>query len=658
MSWDMYSPFVQDSVATGVAVAVLIVLVLLLRKPFAMRFGARAAYALWALPVIRLILPPLPANLSLAGWMGFGPQPDTPSFATINVSGRQDVFVHEQFFGGQTVGVLPTTPTVSVVEPTSASLFEATGGQLTLVLIGVWALGALAWLGLSIYRSLEFRQLIDCDSDPAPDRLQADVRGIARQIGLKNPPEVRVSFLCSGPLVTGLFRPVVLLPKWFELDYSKPEQRDALVHELTHLKRKDLWAFQLARVVAATQWFNPLTYIALKAFRTDQEAACDADVLRLGIVSPAQYGQTLVKAARLGRGSDHRLAAASLTLSHPIKERLIMMQNPEPSLRQRVTGTALAGVVGTAALFATASCMAAQAAGGDDANTVIELSTGPSDETGPQTILLGDPFADTIPPMLEELDALDGKSFAFEFDFDFEHEIGEDMAELEALMGELEGQRGSFAKVFKFDMTDGDGENIFVMRPGESEEEFEARIEEWADRIEIHSEVFERQAKALERQAEVIALRIETKAEAYAEAHEAKAAKLHEALGPDFEAKIEASARLVEALHAKCDARASDDPSPEIVTSTDDETGKKLSAVCVNGDRAVVVSSGLADWVSGRNDLTDEEKAAFLEHRGRRHVFAFSNGPVDIETVGPGTSIIIEREYREEAEAELGGEEE
>ena len=656
MNWDALSPIVQDGLATGIAVAALIILVLLIRKPFGMRFGARAAYALWALPVIRLVLPPMPANLSLAGWLGLARQADTPNITMVNVTARHDVFVHEQLTEGQNIGALPTAPTVSLVEPSSADLFEATGGQFALVLVGIWALGAVAWLSLSIYRSLEFRNLIDTDSEPASEPLLADVRGIARQIGLQRVPEVRMSFLCAGPLVTGLLRPVVLLPKWFELDYSKPEQRDALVHELTHLKRKDLWAFQLARLVAATQWFNPLTYVALKAFRTDQEAACDADVLRLGIVSPAQYGHTLVKAARLGRGSDHRFAAASLTLSHPIKERLIMMQNPEPSLRQRLTGTALAGVVGTAALFATASCMAAQA-GGNDGNTMIELSTGPSDETGPQIILLGDPFADTVPSMLENVEIQDGKSFSFSFERDLEFEIGEDMAELEALLREVERGHGRLAKVFSFEINDADNEQVFTMRPGETEEEFEARIEAWVDQIDIKAELIERQAEEIERQAEVIALRIETKANAYAEAQEAKMSRLHESHIPEFDAKIKASARLVEELHAKCDARPSDDPSPEIVTSMNEETGQKLSAVCVNGDRTRVVSSGLADWVSGRTDLTDEEKAAFLEHRGKRHVFAFSNGPFEIEKVGPGTSIIIEREYREETDDELDGEE-
>jgi len=39
------------------AVSLLIVLVLIIRRPFARMFGARAAYALWMLPFIRLVMP-------------------------------------------------------------------------------------------------------------------------------------------------------------------------------------------------------------------------------------------------------------------------------------------------------------------------------------------------------------------------------------------------------------------------------------------------------------------------------------------------------------------------------------------------------------------------------------------------------------------------
>src|SRR3712207_658229 len=47
-------------VETLVAVTLLMAMVLLLRGPVARTFGAGWAYALWAVPALRLVLPPLP----------------------------------------------------------------------------------------------------------------------------------------------------------------------------------------------------------------------------------------------------------------------------------------------------------------------------------------------------------------------------------------------------------------------------------------------------------------------------------------------------------------------------------------------------------------------------------------------------------------------
>ena len=44
-------------VQTGLSVTLLVVFILLIRRPFAKRFGAKAAYALWLLPVLRLFIP-------------------------------------------------------------------------------------------------------------------------------------------------------------------------------------------------------------------------------------------------------------------------------------------------------------------------------------------------------------------------------------------------------------------------------------------------------------------------------------------------------------------------------------------------------------------------------------------------------------------------
>ena len=45
-----------------VVASLLVLAVVLLRRPVAIWFGARAAYALWLAPALRLVLPPLPQS--------------------------------------------------------------------------------------------------------------------------------------------------------------------------------------------------------------------------------------------------------------------------------------------------------------------------------------------------------------------------------------------------------------------------------------------------------------------------------------------------------------------------------------------------------------------------------------------------------------------
>lgn len=69
---------------TFIWTAALIMLVLLIRRPVARHFGPQAAYALWALPLIRLVLPPL----TLPAWMA----PSEPATALATELERTLIF--------------------------------------------------------------------------------------------------------------------------------------------------------------------------------------------------------------------------------------------------------------------------------------------------------------------------------------------------------------------------------------------------------------------------------------------------------------------------------------------------------------------------------------------------------------------------------------
>ena len=75
----------------------------------------------------------------------------------------------------------------------------------------------------------------------------------------------------DSPAVYGIFRPMIVIPE----SYKEKELEYIIRHEKTHIKRLDnLWRI-IGFVTASIHWFNPLSWVFLKAFLTDLELACD-----------------------------------------------------------------------------------------------------------------------------------------------------------------------------------------------------------------------------------------------------------------------------------------------------------------------------------------------------------------------------------------------
>lgn len=301
---------------TSLAVGALILLVLIIRKPFARLFGPRAAYALWLAPMIRLFLPELailPAPEPTAVWLDAAALPLIDAF---------------------------DAPAVNIwAFAAGAALF-------------VWIAVAVAWFSVKLETQGRFLRAQLASSAPVSAALTAQAKSAAAAIGLKSLPRIRVAEDGFGPAVIGLFRPVLFLPARFETDYSAGERRLALAHELSHIARGDMIATLAAFAFQAAQWPNPLVHVAMRAFRTDQEAACDAYVLARCRVNGAagDYASAIVKSAAGAVAPAH-----GLSLGHPVKERLMLLKTFKQSPLRLLAGGASALTLIAAGLAATAS---------------------------------------------------------------------------------------------------------------------------------------------------------------------------------------------------------------------------------------------------------------------------------------------------------------
>jgi hypothetical protein len=98
------------------------------------------------------------------------------------------------------------------------------------------------------------------------------------------------------PIVYGVLRPAVLLPAGAE-EWSEERQRMVLLHELTHITRRDCLTQMMAQVACAFYWFDPLIWYAARRLRVEREQACDDYVLSIG-AKPSDYANHLLEIAR------------------------------------------------------------------------------------------------------------------------------------------------------------------------------------------------------------------------------------------------------------------------------------------------------------------------------------------------------------------------
>ena len=165
---------------------------------------------------------------------------------------------------------------------------------------------------------------------------------------------VYVTEAVPTPCIFGLFRPVIYLTP----EAAKDEQirRHVLAHEQTHYRHADhIWSV-LRTVCLVLHWYNPLVWLAVKASKTDAELACDEGVLaRLGESHRGDYGRTLIGLTCSAPLGDFLLTATTMTGSAgSIRQRIrLLMARPRNTVLT-LTAVILIGTLVVGCTFAGA----------------------------------------------------------------------------------------------------------------------------------------------------------------------------------------------------------------------------------------------------------------------------------------------------------------
>lgn len=315
--------------------AVMIAVILLLRRCAMDKLPKRTFVALWDLTLLRLLLPariPFPTSiynlLRHTSTAGSGVSSVLP-VATLPVPESTGSSVH--------FSVIP-----SEAAATLAERYTAVNADVIPVLWGIVA-GAMALAFLVTYWQ-EYRRF----STSLPDH--NDYADWWRKLHpLIRRYEIRTYRSITSPLTYGVFRPVILLPEKMNR-YTEEQLNCILTHEWTHIRRFDAVRKMLLTAALCLHWFNPLVWVMYYRMNQDMELACDENVLRLGgLDSRKRYALTLIELEEKRSGL---MPVYNSFSKNALEERVRAIMGTHP-YRRAFIAAAVVLVLGVAVVFGT-----------------------------------------------------------------------------------------------------------------------------------------------------------------------------------------------------------------------------------------------------------------------------------------------------------------
>lgn len=306
--------------------SLLIAAVLLLRAVFGKRISARLRYALWALALVRLLVPgqfytaPVETPQVLLEARLEQALPGIPAGAPPN-QGPGDGAPVQILPASGGAGTAPDAPVAKSIHP--------------LVFLGwAWLTGSAVVAAAFIASNVRFARRLRRVREPL-------------DVGNGCPLRVYQAAGLPSPCLFGVLRPAVYVTP--EAAENPIMLRHVLAHEATHFRHGDhVWPL-LRCAALAVHWWNPLVWLAAVLSRRDAELACDEGTLKvLGDNERKAYGNTLLAlvASKPQPGGLLYCATTMTGGKRSLRERVVRIARaPERWLWAAVLAAALAVLV-------------------------------------------------------------------------------------------------------------------------------------------------------------------------------------------------------------------------------------------------------------------------------------------------------------------------
>lgn len=290
-----------ESVFTGLlnmsfTASVAAILVALARWMFGKKLPRIFSYALWAIVLLRLLIPfSLSSVFSIFNIL---PAPETLIAQNLKYPVTNNI-PHSADNGGITqeeTAAETLNANMGRPFPTAAPEAQADPKQALIFAISrIWLLGAAGLFFFSIYAYLRASQRLK----EAVLYKHGDLMlQCSRMLKLNRKVQIYTSDRIHTPVVYGLIKVRIILPLDLAQGCSEFELKHIIMHELVHIKRFDYILKPISMLALCVHWFNPVIWAGYILSQKDMEMSCDEKVMSVFDSDiRSEYAASLIKLA-------------------------------------------------------------------------------------------------------------------------------------------------------------------------------------------------------------------------------------------------------------------------------------------------------------------------------------------------------------------------
>lgn len=219
-----------------------------------------------------------------------------------------------------------TSETFGLGQPPQLTTFQALLGLLPVSLLAVWLIVSSACL-IRLGAAYFHLRVVIANSTPADTHVSRRLERLRLGARCSRPISVRTSTTLTSPAATGFRRGTILLPDSLVGLLSDDELDSILIHEMSHLQRRDDWSRLVEQLLLSLAFYNPALHWLIRQLDLYREIACD-DAVVTRLQAPNAYARTLAKLAEMdSRRARLALAPGAVLTRKHIFTRFSMLLN-------------------------------------------------------------------------------------------------------------------------------------------------------------------------------------------------------------------------------------------------------------------------------------------------------------------------------------------